>query len=366
MRALLIGPNLAAGGAERQWSILLPGLRRRGVDARLIALDAGGPFEASLRERGVPFEVLRMRNQADLPRLAGSALIRGFRPDVVLTRGVSGLYVGAAIATARGAGHAYNDHRQIGMSLSPRREALTRVIARRVDRVIAVSGDQAQAWLARGYPESRIVVISNGVETPLASDSRAAVRRELGIPESAVVALLAARLRPEKRVPDFVRAVQLAREPHPELIGLVAGDGPDRAAVEAAARGEDGVRLLGHRDDMPLLMHAADVFVLASQYEAVPMAILEAMAAGLPVLATDVGAISGVVLDGDTGLLVPVADPGAMAAALGRLAGDAGLRERMGAAGARRHVEQWHAERMIDGYARVLEELRSEAGPDID
>jgi glycosyltransferase involved in cell wall biosynthesis len=366
MKALFIGPNLAAGGAERQWSILLPGLRRRGADARLIALDAGGPFAAAMHEAGVPFEVLGMRNQADLPRLGRSRLIRGFAPDVVVTRGVSGLYVGGLIAAVRRGRHVYNDHRQVGMALSARREALTRAITRRIDLVIAVAEDQIDAWTARGLAASRIVVIPNGVPQPPALGSRSELRHELGLPESAVIALLVARLRPEKRVPDFVAAVRRARERHPELIGLIAGDGPDRAAIDAAVGADAAIRVLGHRDDVARLMGAADVFALASEYEAQPMAILEAMAAGLPVLATDVGGVGALVVSGETGLLVPPADPDAMGAALGRLTGAPDLRVQMGQAGRTRQRERWDAERMTDEYLHVLVQLvrRQERGAD--
>jgi glycosyltransferase involved in cell wall biosynthesis len=362
MRVLFVGPNLAAGGAERQWSILLPGLRNRGFDARLIALDGGGPFEDPLRRAGVPLEVLHMRHQADMARLLRSELVRRFLPDTVVSRSVSGLWVGCALARRAHATHVYNDHRQVGLPMTRRREAMMRLLAGRIDRVIAVSADQAGTWLARRYPAERIVVVANGVEAPAGADSKPAIRRELGLPDSAVVALLVATLRPEKDVATFVRAVRRARETHGELIGLVAGEGPDRGAVQAAAKGDPGVRLLGHRDDIPRLLEAADVFVLASRHEAVPMAILEAMAAGLPVLATSVGGIPDLVADGQSGLLVAAGDEQGLAAALATLAADPALRAAMGAAGAQRHRERWTAEVMIEGYARVLEELGSPPG----
>jgi glycosyltransferase involved in cell wall biosynthesis len=354
MRALFIRPNLAAGGAERQLSILLPGLRDRGIDARLIALDRSGPFEAPLRLSGVPLEVLNMRHQADLGRLLRSRLLRGFAPDVIVSQGVSGLYVGQVLASLRRAVHIYLDHRQVGLRLTRRREAMVRLSARRLDWVIAVSAEQAGSWLQRRFPAERIQVIGNGVEAPRVSASKAQLRQELGFPAGAVVALLVARLRPEKRIGDFVRAVVAAREAAPGLIGLVAGDGPERAAVESAIDGEHGVRLLGHRDDVDRLLKAADIFVLTSEHEAVPMAVLEAMAAGLPVLATSVGDVPSVVAHGESGFLVSPYDVGAMAARLTELAADRELRLALGAAGARRQRDGWSSEAMIDGYAEFL------------
>jgi glycosyltransferase involved in cell wall biosynthesis len=363
MKALFIGPNLAAGGAERQWSILLPGLRARGIDARLLALDAGGPFEAPLRAAGVPLEVLAMRHQADVSRLVRSGLLRRFSPDVVVSRGVSGLYVGQLVSSLRRARHVYNEHRQVGLVLSRRREAMTSLLARRLDLVVVVSAEQAGAWQRRNFPADRIQVIANGVEPSRRPASRAELREELQIPAAAVVALLVARLRPEKRVPEFVRAVQRARESSPQLIGLIAGDGPDRPAVTAALAGDPTIRLLGHRDDVPRLLQAADVFVLTSDFEALPMAILEAIAAGLPVLATRVGSVADVVLDGHTGRLVAAGDWDAVARGLTELAGDADLRRRMGLAASSLHRERWQASAMIDSYAEVLTALCAPGAP---
>ena len=363
MRVLFLAPNLAAGGAERQLSILAPGLRERGFDARLIALDGGGPFEAPLRASGVPLEVLGMRHQADLGPLARSPLVRQFEPQAVVSSGVSGLYVGTAIALRRHAIHAYNEHRQVGLDLSRRREAMLRLIVKRLDLVIAVSAEQRGVWLARGYPPDRIVTVANGVEANTAAGTRVATRRALGISDSAIVALLVARLRPEKRVADFARAVARSRQTHPELIGLIAGEGPDQTAVQAAVTDPDAVRLLGHRDDIPRLLAAADVFVLTSEYEALPMAILEAMAAGLPVIATRVGGIPDIVEERVTGILVAPGNIEQIAAGLTKLTDDHSLRRAMGAAGQRRHRERWSADKMIEGYARVLRERWAARGP---
>lgn len=358
MKALFICPSLGAGGAERHWSILVPGLRERGLDARVIALDGGGPFVEPLREAGVPLDVLYMRHQADLRALARSRLVRHFAPDVLVTRGVSGLYVGHAISRWRSARHIYNEHRQPDLSLPRRREAMARLLGRRLDLVIGVTPGQVATIAKSRVPRDRIVIVPNGVQAHRVSESRAAIRDELGIPDSAVVALLVASLRPEKRVADFVRAVSLARETQPALIGVIAGDGPERQAVQHAAGGNGGVMVLGHRDDVPRLLKAADVFALSSEYEALPMAILEAMAAGLPVVATCVGDIPTVVEDGVNGLLAEPRCPEQMASHLVTLAGDRRLRHAMGCTGERLHRELWDAERMIDEYARVLREVQ--------
>jgi glycosyltransferase involved in cell wall biosynthesis len=362
MRVLFIGPNLRAGGAERQWSILLPGLRRRGHDARMIALDGGGAFYEPLLRAGVPVEVINMSHQADVGALLRCSLVRGFRPEAIVSRGVNGLYVGQALAALRRSRHIFNDHRQVGLALSRRREAMVRLVARRLELVVTVTAEQAGAWLDRGYPRERIVVVPNGVQTPQVSEARTAIRQSLAIADSAILAVLVAGLRPEKRVTDFVQAIRQARRAHPELIGLIAGDGPERSAVERAADGDAGVRLLGERDDVPRILKAADIFVLASDREAAPMAILEAMATGLPVISTAVGGIGEMVVHGETGMLVAARAPQEMAAKLGELATDGDLRRSLGRAGLARQRGRWDAERMIEGYARILTLPRREPG----
>jgi glycosyltransferase involved in cell wall biosynthesis len=354
MRLLLLTPSLGAGGAERQHSILLPALRAAGVDARVIALDSGGPFVAPLQAAGVPLEVLGMRHQLDLGRLVSSPLVRGFAPDVVMSRGVSGLYVGEGLARWRRAAHVFNDHRGLGVPLSRRREAMIAALARRLTGVIAVSPDQVGTWLGLGVAPERVTVIPNGVELGADAPPRDEARRALGIPPAAIVALLVASLKPLKRVPDFVAAVRSARRVQPNLLGLIAGDGPLAAQVRASAEGDPAIRMLGFRNDVARLLAAADMLVLTSQYEAAPMAVLEAMAAGLPVVATRVGAVPELVADGESGVLFAPGDTAALREALVRLAGDPPGRARLGSAGRRRCAERWAAEAMTARYLQTL------------
>lgn len=361
MRLLLLTPSLGAGGAERQHSILLPALRAAGVDARVIALDAGGPFVAPLQAAGVPLEVLGMRHQFDLGRVVGSPLVRRFVPDVVMSRGVSGLYVGEALARWRGAAHVFNDHRGFGVPLSRRRAALLALLARRLTGVIAVSPDQVAEWTALGLAPERIAVIPNGVELAPVPPQRSDARRALGIDQSAIVALLVASLKPLKRVPDFVAALRRARQVQPHLLGLIAGDGPMAAQVRASAGGDPAIRMLGFRSDVAHLLAAADMLVLTSQYEAAPMAVLEAMAAGLPVLATRVGAIPELLADGESGVLFEPGDTAALAAALVRLAGDPRERDRLGSCGRRRCEQRWPAQAMAAQYHQTLARWSSAA-----
>jgi glycosyltransferase involved in cell wall biosynthesis len=169
---------------------------------------------------------------------------------------------------------------------------------------------------------------------------------------------MVASLRPEKRVSDFIRAVLKARETCPELIGLVVGDGPDREAVERTAGGNPAIRLLGYRDDVSNVLSACDIAVMSSAFEASPMAIIEAMAAGLPVVATNVGAVGELVRVGETGILVPPNQPLEMAAAIGDLVAHPHVRRLLGTNARKVHARDWNSATMVNRYAAIFGEAK--------
>ncbi len=185
-----------------------------------------------------------------------------------------------------------------------------------------------------GMDASRIRVIRSGVAPSDATGQE--VRRSLGIPPDGILVACVARLVERKGHEDVIRAGAGFRL-------LFAGDGPMRRRLEGR-----GAILAGNRRDVPEIMAASDIVVLASRFgEGCPNAVLEAMAAGRPVVATRVGGVPEVVVDGETGLLVPPGDVPALRAALVRLAGDPALRARLGTAGRRRALEEFPVERMV-------------------
>jgi glycosyltransferase involved in cell wall biosynthesis len=202
---------------------------------------------------------------------------------------------------------------------------------------ICVADGELRAGLeARTCRADRTVVIRNGValDGPRAHPTGARPATLLSV----------GRLREPK---DFLTLVRAMAGLEPGSARLrIAGDGPDRAAIaaEVARLGLD-VELLGTRTDVPALLAEADVFVLASHSEGLPMSVLEAMAAGLPVVASAVGGVPELVLDGETGALVPPGDSAALAGALARLTADPELRERLGQAGRRRVELEFSLER---------------------
>jgi glycosyltransferase involved in cell wall biosynthesis len=360
MRLLFVCSHLRVGGAQRQWSILVPELARRGFEPLLLALEAEGEFFHELRDAGIRAECAGMRRRSDLAGLRRVFQSTAFRPDVVISQGVGGQVVGELLSSRAGAAHLAVDHRGPGFRFARHREAVLRVVAPRVDRVVAVTARQIPQLLARRYRHERIRVIPNGVDADrLRPDGPPEPLRErLGLARGDFVALLLSVLRPEKRADRFVAAVARAHAAEPRIRGLVAGTGPELAGVRAAAAASGGaVRALGHRDDVADLLAAADVVCLTSEAEAAPMSALEAMAVGKPVISTRVGGVDELVVDGETGILVPPGDEPGLAAALVALAHDPARARSLGRRGADRQRSCFHADRMAEAYAHTLHEL---------
>lgn len=233
----------------------------------------------------------------------------------------------------------------------------------RVDHHIAISQAVRDAMLGRGDSQARkITVVPNGITAPQidAESGPQCLRLELGISDDSLLIVCAARLESEKDVASLVEAMAIVRRRHPQAVCVVAGEGSQRSALERriADLGLDGgVRLLGFRNDVATIVSAADLFVLPSVAEPFGLVILEAMSLGKPVIATAAGGPLEIVVQGQTGLLVPPANPVALADAIGQLATDAELRRRMGLAGQQRFAARYTAGRMAAETAAVYRQV---------
>lgn len=247
------------------------------------------------------------------------------------------------------------------------KRALIRIVERQLDRLtdhyVAVSNDLMNEGVRAGiFRSSKVTVIPNGLKSdhvPRFFDVPAQ-RRVLGIPEGCPVIGTVTRLEPQKANDDLLRAVALVTRHAPNLVTVIAGDGPQRAALEdlTAKLGLTGrVRFLGWRSDAVEVLGALDVFCMSSRWEGCPMVLLETMAMRRPVVATDIGGVREIVVDEKTGLLVPPGDPKAMAAAILRLLRASREREEMGAAGRDRIEREFSAQRMLSSYASLYKKL---------
>jgi glycosyltransferase involved in cell wall biosynthesis len=229
-----------------------------------------------------------------------------------------------------------------------------------VDHVITVSDGQRRTYEKIGVPSSRMTTVPNGIRPRTLGLGRSAARAALGLDPTRPVVLTVGRLNVMKGHTHLLDAVPGLLRRTPDLAVVVVGSGHLEEALraQAAALGvTDAVHLAGHRDDARALLDAADVFVLPSRHEGMPLALLEAMDAGLPVVATRVIGSEEVVDEGRTGLLVRPRDPAALEEALGRLLADPALREEYGRAGQRRFAEHFTAARMAAQTLGVYEQV---------
>lgn len=234
------------------------------------------------------------------------------------------------------------------------------VVGRLSDAVVAVSADDRRKMIEiEGIPPDRVVLIPNGIGDPRPVTGTD-VRAELGIGPGDPVAGAIGHLREQKAYDVMIEAAALLRSRVPALRWLIVGEGGKRPELDALI-GERGlgdvVRLLGHRDDVGDVIAAMDFGVSSSSFEGSPLALMELMAAGRPIVATAVGGVPDLVIEGETGLLVPPAEPAALASALERLVADRDLAGRMGEAGRirqRRHFTFADTVRRVEG---LYEEL---------
>jgi sugar transferase (PEP-CTERM/EpsH1 system associated) len=299
-------------------------------------------------------------------------LFTGLRPDVIHSRNWAAFDAIAAARLARVRHVVHGEHGREAMDPrgeNRRRNRLRRLLHPMVNRFVAVTEDLGR-WLVQtvGVPARKVTVIPNGVDTArFAGEGRLAARRSLALADDAFVVGSVGRLDPVKDYASLLRAFAILVRQQPASRLVLAGDGPERGRIEAhlaeASLG-DRVLLLGERHDIPLVLAALDVFVLPSIAEGMSNVILEAMASGVPVVATSVGGNPELVDDGATGRLVPPRAPEALAQALAGYAADPHLARLHGKAGRERAVNRFSLERMVEAYQGLYEGLLATGAPD--
>jgi len=359
------------GGAENAMFMLLGSLDRDEWEPTLLLEDAPEvePLRERAAEQGVPVRLIEplplgLHGARRLPRLV--RLLRRERPAVFhahMSSPVACKWGLAAAVMARVP--AVVGTVQVGAYEPPDRSAYwqLRLLARGVGRYLAVSREIAAELVERlGWPAERVEVAHNAVDVErVAVAAPAGLRARLGGSETRPLVLTPARLDAQKGHPILLEAIAEL----PEALFLFAGEGPERGSLEARAAElgvSERVRFLGRREDIPQLLAACDVFALPSLYEGSSLAVLEAMAAGIPIVSSAIGGTEELIEDGRSGLLVPPGDAKALAAALRRLLGEPGLREQL-ATRARERVDtglrrEQSADRVQGIYRDLLAETR--------
>ncbi len=292
-------------------------------------------------------------------------LLRAIAPEIVHTHSAKAGYIGRTaahhLAVPRIVHTAHVFPFQWARGLRGRVYlALERQVARFTHTLICVGESQRDDALARGLaPPGKFRLIRNGIEIPAGapSDGRAIARAALEIDAARPAVGMVARLAPQKGLNAFLQAAQAVLASRPDVVFCVVGGGPLEADIRRRAialkLSADNFRVLGHREDAAQLYAAFDVLTLSSLYEGLPYVLLEAMAWGVPVVATDVLGSRDVVVDGTTGFLARVNDPAHIAEHTLRLLGDAALRARFGAAARQRVAGQFSFTTFIDGHRQL-------------
>jgi len=373
LRLLFVIDNLRPGGAQKALLALCRALRSTRATPTVWRLGGSSEIEGDFREMGVPVLGGRPASvRAPLQVLALSRYIRHEPVALVQTFLFHSDVAGRAAAwwAARRHGRplpvVVSSIRATNRRNRPWQFALERWTARWADAFTAVSARTLEfAVEHEGVVRERAVVIPNGIDVDEWSSlpSRAEARSALGLPPDAWIVGTVGRLHVQKGHRYLIEAAAKVVALVPDALFVVAGYGPERRALEARARGlgvADRIRFLGYRSDVRRVLAALDAFVLASLWEGMSNAVLEAMAAGLPVVATAVDGNLEQVADGETGLLIPPADAGALAGALLRLHRDRESATEMGRRGRERVARDFTLGRMVDDtldlYARLLEQ----------
>lgn len=359
LRVLHVVDSLGVGGTELGLAKVVE-VTQGEIAHAVCAVRAGGPTADRLDAREIPVHILGKRDGNDwtVP-LRFARLCRRTAPDVVHTRnwGSVDAIIGARLARVPVVIHGEHGREASDPEgVNRRRNRLRRALSVFVDRMVAVS-DQLRTWLICevGVPERKVCLLKNGVDAErfCPRDDRDDLRRAHGYAPEDIVVGTVGRLDPVKNQAALLEVLAALAATQPSLHVAIAGNGPERESLtrETAQRGlADKVALLGHRNDIPEVLNLLDLFVLPSLGEGMCNTILEAMAVGLPVVATSVGGNPELVDDGFTGRLVPVRDRSALARAIALYAADERLRHEHGAAGRRRVVQEFSLGAMAARY----------------
>lgn len=356
------------GGIATQLSALAPRLHAAGAEVHVLAPEAQAePYAGS----GVTVHPLRIRGQ----RLASSsafvtqsvALLARLRPHVIhaheLLLPTTASVLAKPLAGARLVVSVHSAGPDLGeiarlqrARWGQRRLAYLRT---QVDRFVGVSHAILQEMADAGIPEARRVLIPNGVDLnrfqPLEGDGKQALRSRLGLPAGAL-AIYTGRLSTEKRVESLVRVWPQILKVRQDAQLVIVGDGPEEEKLKQLAG--PGIHFIGATREVSAYLQAADLLVLPSASEGFSLSVLEGMACGLPVVATRVGGVPDLVVDGITGLLTPVDDQAALIAGMSALLADPVRCTEMGASARRRAISVFSLDsvalRLYDLYQQVV------------
>ena len=365
LRVMFLITSMPVGGAETLLVNLIRRLDQDRIIPELCCLKELGPL-GEVMQQEVPTHAGLLKGKYDLrvlPRLI--KLFHERRIDAIVTVGAGDkMFWGRVAAKLAGVPVAISALHSTGWPDCI--NSLNRMLTPWTSAFIGVAAEHGKYLVeTEGFPASKVHVIPNGVDVGRFSPRPASeeLRKDIGLNAGAPVVGIVAALRPEKNHELFLRAAAKLRSKIPEAQFLIIGDGPCRPALEALAERlelTDAVKFVGNRKDIPALLMLCNAFALTSHMEANPVSILEAMAAGIPVVSTDVGSVAESVVHERTGYVVPPSDLEQLTSRLLYLLQRPHEARTMGVAGRERVVRNWSLERMVQGYEDLIENLYRE------
>lgn len=373
--------SLAVGGTERHLSQVLPELARRGWKVEVAVSTDGGAFAAPIRAAGIPIEVLPRGSSLPVAKVRGAItliqqasalalrlrsrpprILHCFLPTCCIIGGVASRIAGFSPVVMSRRSQA------VRPSSFPGDKQFERWALRRANLVFGHSKPVIEELKSEGIAERRLRLNHNGIDLKIfdaSSGDRGLTRRINHWHSNEIVFAAVANLIPYKGHVDLLHAFGRLQDKRPPWRLILVGEG-EAAFTEhlqhlaRQLRITEQVSFLGPRENVPQLLKAADVGILASHQEGFPNAILEYMAAGLPVIATTVGGNVDAVAEGETGLLVPARTPDALAQAAASLLNNPALRERLGQSGRRRVEAMFSLDACVARYEEVYRSLMDE------
>jgi glycosyltransferase involved in cell wall biosynthesis len=359
-RILHIIPTLDQSGAEKQLTLLACALKQAGHDIHVCCLTHGGPYEAQLKQAHVPVHCIGKRSKLDLPayfRL--KKYIQQLQPDIVHTWLFAANAYGRQAAIACNVPRIFACERCVDPWKSWYHGVIDRHLAKRTEKIVTNSHGVVEFYASRGLPVEKFAVIPNGVEVPHSAQS--VINRETflaahEIPANARVILAVNRLWPQKRVKDLIWALDLLQCVLDNVYLVILGDGPQRWRLERYSRQvtlDNRVRFLGTQANVADWLQVAACFWLGSEYEGQSNALMEAMSAGVPVVATNIAGNRDLVIPNATGFLVQVGDRAGIAAKTREILENTELAQQLGQAARIRMQETFSIEKMVAGYLEL-------------
>lgn len=371
IRLLNVVPTLLCGGTENHFMTLARSLDAARFNLSFACLRRWGPFVAELRERHIPLVEYRVATFRSLNALVQQArlarYVKQHAVQIVHTYSFYGNVFGVPPGRMA-APVVIASVRDRGPYLTAMQKRVQRHVCRLADCVL-VNAEAVKTWLVNdGYDPSKIAVIPNGIDLTRFENrgDRRAIRASLGVPEGGRLVAVASRLSRLKGIEDFLVSAALVAARHDDVRFAIIGEPSpiknhvylDELSALATQLGiRDKVIFTGLRSDVPALLAAADVSVMPSLNEALSNVLLESMAAGTAIVATDVGGTSEAMANGVNGLLVNPAEPAMMAAAVERLLDDTTLARQLGAQARRTVTERFSLDRMVSATESLYDRL---------